>query len=275
MSSSQPDPSKAAQIQSDATVQAAKIQAQSQADALAAQKDMFSQQQQYLQQQDQYNKGITLQNQANYQPYINSGQQGLASLTGAVNDPNSWLNQKFNQQDMQQDDGYKFRLQQGQQALNNSLASQGGLLSGAAQKSLAGYNQDMASQEYQNAYARFTNDRNNRYTQLNNLAGMGLAGAQGYAGGSPQSTTGTQLSNIAGNYGQNVSNLIQSGGQSQSDLILANAQQQAQYAMSPGGPNRTMGALGGAAQGAAMGTSIMPGWGTAIGAVVGGLSSLL
>lgn len=35
------------------------------------------------------------------------------------------------------------------------------------------------------------------------------------------------------------------------------------------GPNRTMSAMGGAASGAAMGTQIMPGWGTAIGAVLG------
>ena len=42
-------------------------------------------------------------------------------------------------------------------------------------------------------------------------------------------------------------------------------------APNPYQPNRTAGALGGAASGAAMGTAIMPGWGTAIGALAGGL----
>jgi len=39
--------------------------------------------------------------------------------------------------------------------------------------------------------------------------------------------------------------------------------------------SKTTGAIGGAGQGAAIGTSIMPGWGTAIGAVVGGIGGLL
>jgi len=39
---------------------------------------------------------------------------------------------------------------------------------------------------------------------------------------------------------------------------------------SGGGPSKGQGALGGAASGAAAGTAILPGWGTAIGAVVGG-----
>lgn len=39
-------------------------------------------------------------------------------------------------------------------------------------------------------------------------------------------------------------------------------------------PNRALGALGGAASGAALGTMVMPGWGTAIGAGAGALLSL-
>lgn len=39
----------------------------------------------------------------------------------------------------------------------------------------------------------------------------------------------------------------------------------------PAKGNRTAGVMGGAASGAAMGTMIMPGWGTAIGAVLGGI----
>lgn len=274
MSSKQPDTTRAAQIQADAATKAAQIQAESTAKSLAVQQDMFNQQQAYLKQQDEYNRGITQQNQANYKPYIEQGTNALNSLNSAINDPNSWLNHTFNQSDMTQDDGYQFRLSQGQDALNKSLASQGGLLSGAAQKALANYNQGMASDEYNNAYQRFTNDRNNRYTQLNNMAGMGLAGASGFAGGSAQSTTGTQLSNIAGNYANNVSNITQNGANAQSNTALALAQQQAQYALGTGGMSQGGKALSGAASGAAMGASFGP-WGAVAGGVIGGLASLL
>lgn len=274
MSSKQPDTSKAAQIQADATKQAAQIQAQAQREALAQQQRMFDQQQAYLAQQDEYNKGLTAQNKANYKPYIDAGTGGLNSLTSAINDPNSWLNHTFGQADMQNDEGYKFRLQQGQNSLNQSLAAGAGLLSGAALKATTQYNQGMASDEYNNAYQRFTNDRNNRYTQLNNLAGMGLAGASGFATGSPVSTTGSQLSNIAGQYGQNVSNITTNGANAQSNLLLANAQQQAQYALQGSGPSGGARFLGGAASGAATGASMGP-FGALAGGIIGGLSSLL
>jgi hypothetical protein len=274
MSSKQPDNSKAAQIQADATKEAAQLQAQAQREALAQQQLMFDQQLKYLSQQDEYNKGLTLQNQGNYQPYIDAGQGGLSSLTGAINDPNSWLNHTFGTQDMQNDEGYKFRLEQGQNSLNSSLAAGAGLLSGAALKATSQYNQGMASDEYNNAYQRFTNDRNNRYTQLNNLAGLGLAGAQGFAGGSPASTTGTQLSNVAGQYGQNVSNINTNGANAQSNLLLSNAQQQAQYALQGSGPSKGAGFLSGAASGAMTGSAAGP-WGALAGGVIGGLSSLL
>jgi hypothetical protein len=274
MSSSQPDTSGAARIQADATTQAAQLQAQSQKEALAQQQSMFEQQQKYLQEQDVYNRGITQQNQGNYNPYIQAGQGALSSLNSAVNDQGSWLNHSFNQQDMQQDDGYQFRLDQGNQSLNASLAAKGGLLSGAALKAASGYNQNMASEEYNNAYQRFTNDKSNRYSILNNMSNLGLQGAAGFAGGSPQSTTGTQLSNVAGQYGNNISNITTQGANAQSNLLLSNAQQQAQYKLMGSGGSGLGGALSGAASGAAMGSSFGP-WGTAIGAVGGALASIL
>jgi hypothetical protein len=274
MSSKAPDTTKAAQIQADATSQAAQLQAQSQREALAQQKTMFDQQQAYMGQQDEYNKGITLQNQGNYKPYIDAGKGGLNSLTGAINDPNSWLNHTFGTQDMQNDAGYQFRLNQGQNSLNSSLASGAVLLSGSSLKATNNYNQGMASNEYNNAYQRFTNDRNNRFSQLNNLSSLGLAGAQGFAGGSPSSTNGTQLSNIAGQYGQNVSNITTNGANAQSNLLLSNAQQQAQYALQGSGPSKGASFLNGAASGAMVGSAAGP-WGSLAGGVIGGLSSLL
>lgn len=57
-------------------------------------------------------------------------------------------------QQMQQDPGYQFRLQEGQRALDMSAAARGTLRGGAQLKALQGYGQQLGSQEYQNAYNR-------------------------------------------------------------------------------------------------------------------------
>ena len=50
--------------------------------------------------------------------------------------------------------GYAFRLAQGDQAITNKLAALGTIRGGAAVKGFADYNQNFASNEYQNVYAR-------------------------------------------------------------------------------------------------------------------------
>ena len=52
------------------------------------------------------------------------------------------------------DPGYQFRLRAGQQALEGSAASRGGLLSGGAMRGLTEFGQQLGSQEYQAAYGR-------------------------------------------------------------------------------------------------------------------------
>ena len=81
----------------------------------------------------------------------------------------------------------------------------------------------------------------------NNLANIGLGALTGQA-------------NAGQNYANNVSQLYQ--------------QQAAAAAANANKPSGFQSALGRAAAGAAMGTAIMPGWGTAIGAGVGLLGSL-
>lgn len=82
------------------------------------------------------------------------------------------------------------------------------------------------------------------YSNLTNI-GMNAATGQASAGQ---------------NYANNTSSLLQGLGQIQGSA--------------GGGPSKAQSAVGGAAAGAAMGTAIMPGWGTAIGAGVGLLGSL-
>ncbi|MFP2385805.1 DNA transfer protein [Enterobacter ludwigii] len=80
-----------------------------------------------------------------------------------------------------------------------------------------------------------------------NLASIGLGALTGQA-------------NAGQNYANNASQLYQQ----QANAAAANANR----------PSGLQSALGGAAAGAAAGTAIMPGWGTAIGAGVGALSTL-
>lgn len=107
----------------------------------------------------------------------------------------------FGMADFQQDPGYAFRLSEGLKALDRQAAARGGLMSGAALKGAARYGQDMASQEYGNAFNRY---QTNRANQLNPLGSLMQSG---------QSAVNNQAT-AAGTYGTNAGNLIMQGGQS-------------------------------------------------------------
>lgn len=112
---------------------------------------------------------------------------GLSANTGAAGYGS--LNKPFGMEQFQADPGYAFRLSEGVKALERSRAQAGGLLSGGTGKALTRYGQDLASQEYQNAFNRYQTERAN---QLNPLAALTAAG-QGSA---------NVLGTAAGNYGK-------------------------------------------------------------------------
>lgn len=151
--------------QAKAAQQAANTQAAASREATQIQKDMYD------------------QTRADLMPYADAGKNSLAQLMGQMG-PDGYFNQTYNGQDIYNDPSYQFRLQQGQDAIQSSAAARGGLLSGATLKALQGYGQDMASQEYQNAYNRFNADQTNQYNRLSNLVGVGqnAAAQQGNAG---------------------------------------------------------------------------------------------
>jgi hypothetical protein len=98
-----------------------------------------------------------------------------------------------------QDPGYAFRMSEGMKALDRSAASRGGLLSGATLKGAQRYGQDLASQEYQNAFNRYQTSRTNTLNPFSSLAGVA------------QSSANT-LGNAAGQFGQQIgSNIIGAG----------------------------------------------------------------
>ena len=100
----------------------------------------------------------SMQAQEQLQPYAEVGQTALANL------------QAPSQEALEADPGYQFRLKQGQQALERSLAAQGLGQSGAALKAAQEYGQGLADQTY--------NDYFGRQAQLANM-GYGAAGGLG------------------------------------------------------------------------------------------------
>lgn len=113
------------------------------------------------------------QGRKDQEPWRQAGEKSLSELSGQMGD----LTRKFTMTDFQQDPGYQFRMDQGQQALERSAAAKGGAMSGGTMKALARYGQDFASNEYTNAYNRFNNDRDQRFNKLSGLAGTGQSSA--------------------------------------------------------------------------------------------------
>jgi hypothetical protein len=132
---------------------AAKSAAQTQADAtragIASQERMFER---GLEMQAPFREaGLEAQNMLMQE--LRSPQQYRAS---AGLSPAELASEQFQ---FQADPGYAFRLSEGLKALERSAAARGGLLSGGTGKALQRYGQDLASQEYGNAFQRFQADR--------------------------------------------------------------------------------------------------------------------
>jgi hypothetical protein len=94
----------------------------------------------------------------------------------------------------QTDPGYAFRLREGLKALDRSAAARGGLLSGAQLRGVTEYGQDLASQEFTNAFNRYQAERQARLNPLQSLAGMAQTSANTLTG-----AAGTLGSNIGAN----------------------------------------------------------------------------
>lgn len=199
----------AASTQADAATNAANIQSQSADKALALQEKLYNQQ---VGLQEPYRQaGLTGQNRL-------MELLGLGGNAGAAG--YGKYAQDFGMSDFQADPGYAFRLSEGQKALDRQAAARGGLISGGALKAATRYGQDMGSQEYQNAFARYQQNRANQLQPLGNLMASGQAAAsnQGAA---------------AGNYGTNAGNLITGQGNAIAGGINAAGQAAAagQYGM--------------------------------------------
>lgn len=128
--------------------------------ALNAEIDRLYGQQQAQQQQWQANQaqagqvGTIPGEDPYYGMYANGYQAAPDLMVGNYQDPGDFTLEKF-----QQDPGYAFRMSEGLKALDRTAAARGGLISGSALKAASRYGQDMASQEYQNAFNRYNQNR--------------------------------------------------------------------------------------------------------------------
>jgi len=112
-----------------------------------------------------------MQARADQMPYTQAGYGALANEQALANqplnypawDPSQYAFHAPTTGEMQLDPGYEFRVREGLKALQRSGAAAGMTLSGAQAKGLADWNQQAASQEYQNVFNRSLDVRNTNY----------------------------------------------------------------------------------------------------------------
>lgn len=162
-------------ISGSAAKSAAGTQAAAARDAADVQRQMFERQ-------------VELQ-----EPWRKAGEQALNKLIPLTDYT------PFSMAQFQADPGYGFRMSEGMKALERSAAARGGLLSGATLKGVQRFGQDLASQEYTNAFNRYQAERQARLAPLQSLAGVGQTTAQqlGQAGQTMASNVGEALTSGA------------------------------------------------------------------------------
>jgi hypothetical protein len=147
------------------------------------------------------------QQRADLAPYSAVGTEGLNALRtylGVGGDKTAanygGFNQRFGMDQFTMDPGYAFRLKEGQNALDRQAAARGGLISGGALKAAGRYGQDYASNEYTNAFNRFTQQKEAERAGYGDLTRIGQASAAGTAAAAGQ--YGTAAAQNLANAGQ-------------------------------------------------------------------------
>jgi hypothetical protein len=147
----------------------------------------------------------------------------------------------FGMPQFQADPGYNFRMAEGMKALERSAAARGLLQSGGTLKGIQQYGQNVASDEYQNAFSRYMLEqermRNERLAPLEYQIGLGQAAASGQAAN--VGTTANSLSeltqalgnigaqravaqgNIAASTAGNIGNMFAQGAGAYGDYMAA------------------------------------------------------
>ena len=178
---------------------ASKVQAQAARDATAAQERALERQTEL--QQPFRQAGLTAQNEI--MQLLGIGGDRAAAGYGSMAQP-------FGTQQFQQDPGYAFRQSEGMKALERSAAARGNFMSGSTMKGIQRFGQDLASQEYQNAFNRYQVERSARLNPLQSLMGSGQSAAN-------------VLTGAAGQMGQNEASNIYNAGQARASGYIGSA----------------------------------------------------
>jgi hypothetical protein len=188
-----------AAISGKAAKKAAATQERAAQDATAAQERMFQRQTEL---QEPFRQGGL------------TAQQEIMQLLGIGGDKTAAgygsLGKSFGTEQFQQDPGYAFRQAEGMKALERSAAARGNLLSGSTLKGVQRFGQDLASQEYQNAFNRYQVERSAKLNPLQSLMGSG------------QSATNV-MTGAAGQMGQNEASNIYNAGQARASGYVGQA----------------------------------------------------
>jgi hypothetical protein len=196
--------------QSSAANNAANLQSQNQQSSLAEQQREFN------------------INQQNMAPWLQAGTQGINALSSLLSTPGQGLltpwTQQFNAptaEEASQTPGYQFQLQQGEGAIQNSQAAQGGLIGGNAMTALNNYAQGTASAnyqqvynnaltQYQQAYNTFQGNQTNEFNRLASLSGAGQTAATTL--GQQGQAAASNITNINATAGQQIGNSLMAAG---------------------------------------------------------------
>lgn len=145
-----------------------------------------------------------------FQPYLDTGGQAFQDYAASARDQGPEAYQ-INPFDQKMDQGFEFRMAQANKALARRQAAGGQFSGGRAARELSTMNQDLASQEYGNAYNRYLGQNQlglaaqgqafNQFNQnrgaLGNVAQMGM-GALGQIAGYGQNNANQMGNNVMG-----------------------------------------------------------------------------
>lgn len=182
---------KGVNAQIEAGDRAAALEAQSAADQLKLQREIWEKQ------------------QADYKPYLEQGTYGINTLGSLMKSGSGQLNNPFDTylkskglaggQFDTSNPAYQFQLKQGQQALDRSSAARGMGASGAQMKASQEYGQGLASQQYDKEYNRASSEFGDYFNRLAGLSqgGQQAAGSMAQAGNQYAAGSGNTLGNLS------------------------------------------------------------------------------
>ena len=202
---------KASQAQQSAANRATDVAAQTADQQVALQREIFEKQTEL---------------QAPFREAGLAGQNRLMELLGIGGTAGApgygkYATAEFGADKFKTDPGYAFRMSEGMKALERSAAARGGLLSGATLKGTQRYGQDLASQEYQNAFNRYQAERAGTLNPFQALAGTAQSGANVL--GQQAGQMGSNISNALGAYGSAAQGNIIGAGNAQASGYMGAA----------------------------------------------------